>query len=181
MTKKELFIYKLMTNKDWFLLFNYGELSLPYPTIDCFETFNDELIEYLGNFPSEDDFEVFKSSISVKDKLIHYINSYYCSGYGECLFLINDKDEVYCFMDSRINSDIIKPLSNDETNSVLNAIISEFDLETKFNEIQKDYLEHNEEMIEEFEKIKTLYASQGLLPLYDGSNHYGSLLKDKKI
>ena len=177
MKKEEVFIYKIATNWDWYLLLNSRDIELHYPIIYDYDMFKNEILEDLEEFPSEEDFEVFKSSVSVKEKLIHYIISWYC-GYNSGLFIINHKEEVYFIIDYDLDDEYIQHLNESETDALLNEIINELGFEAAFNETQKYYLEHNNEMVEEFKKIEDYYSHPLLQPLYNKSQRYGSILND---
>lgn len=174
MEKENLFIYKITTNRDWFLLswsFRFQEFM-----INSYEAFKKEIIEDLDEFPSEEDFEVYKSSISTKEKFIHYIISWYC-GYGGGLLLMNDKYEVYFIINEKSDEEELKLLNEIETDEFLNYLITEFDLEKAFNKTQAYYLEHNDEIIESFKELEYYYDELGFPQLYREDERHGETFK----
>lgn len=178
MNKEKVFIYKIGTNIDWYFLLNSVEFHYPY--IYCYDDLEEEIIDDLNEFPSEEDFEVYKSSVSTKDKLVHYIISWYCM-YHSGLFIMNDKNEVFFIIDDEIDDENLQPLSENEEDELLNGLVSKFGLESIFKETQAYYLEHNEEMIAEFRKLEEYYDGiDSKSPLYRKNERYGEALKKIK-
>lgn len=174
MEKENLFIYKITTNRDWFLLswsFRFQELM-----INSYEALKWEIIKDLDEFPSEEDFEVYKSSVSTKEKFIHYIISWYCV-YGCGLLLMDDNDEVYFIIDEKLDNEELQLLNEIETDAFLNDLITEFGLEKAFNKTQAYYLEHNDEIIESLKELECYYDELGFPQLYKEDERYGETFK----
>lgn len=174
---KKLFIYKITTNRDWYLL--CWSVEFHEFMINCYDAIKNEIIENLDEFPSEDDFEVYKSSISVKEKFIHYIITWYCK-YGNGLFLMNDKDEVYFIIDEKLDEEELQLLNEIETDNFLNEIIEDFGLETTFNKVQKYYLEHCDEINQAFKEVEEHFSKHGLKDILEKDGRYGSVFQSLK-
>lgn len=163
---ENLFIYKISNNYDWYL-FSYQKTEVFYFIIRSYEDFKTDILADLEDFPSEKDFKIFSSSKSVKEKLAHYINSWYgYSGY----FLINENNEVYYLSTEQLDGDELL-LNKEETETFLNGLINQLNLENVFKKAQTDYLGNKEEIISFIEEYKQELKEHGLEKIYNENTH----------
>ena len=159
---KNIFIYKISNNYDWFLITN--SVPMHYPCIMYYESFKDSILDDLNNFPSEEDFKIFSSSISAKEKLVHYINNF-CEFNG--CFLMNEDNDVFYLETEQIDDFASELLLNkEETDAFLNDLIIQLDLETVFKEKQMYYSEHSDEILCAIEEFKQYLNNNNLQAIY---------------
>jgi hypothetical protein len=163
---ENLFIYKISNNYDWYL-FSYQKTEVFYFIIRSYEDFKTDILGDLEDFPSEKDFKIFSSSKSVKEKLAHYINSWYeYSGY----FLINENNEVYYLSTEQLDGDELL-LNKEETEIFLDGLITKLNLEDIFKKTQIQYLENKDEILSYIEEYKEQLKKYGMQDTYKETIH----------
>lgn len=163
---ENLFIYKISNNYDWYL-FSCQKTEVGYFIIRSYEDFKTDVLSALEDFPSEKDFEIFSSSRNAKEKLIHYINSWY---EYDGVFLINENNEVYYLAVEQIDGDELL-LNKEETEAFLNGLINQLNLEDVFKKVQAEYLENKDEIIGAIEEYKQQLKEYGLQGIYNEKMH----------
>ena len=146
MEKEKLFIYRIVTNKDWYLALK----SMPDYERDV-NTYDElkEVVEYsLEELVQLDEFYFRISSKSAEEKLIHTILNY-CGNY----LIVNEKYEVYFLSKSDLD---IQKLNENEVYKFLNDIVTKLGLKKIYEEEKRLLLDNKDEIVKNIKLCETL-------------------------